>query len=139
MKKIFASLVAIALLFAFSGLARAATPSDYKYVIVNTTQTTLATAISTSYIEPGVHNITRFTVTHGPVTQVGSTATEVIAALYDSSTVGGAGNKQLEGEIESNDADSVSFEYISPLRLANGAVIMQGAHTVVTVEYEYAR
>lgn len=112
--------------------------SDFKYVIVNTTQTTLPTAISTDIIDPIKHRILRFKVSQGN-TIGGSTATEVVAALYDSSTFAGAGNKQLEGEIESNDSDSVEERYSVPLRLANGCVIMQGANTIVLVEWEKVR
>lgn len=139
MRKIF-SFLAIALLIAglsmISVSARAEEDSsDHKYVISNATgETTLATAISTDIIEPGKHRILRFKVTN-----TASGNTEVVAGIYDASSVGNATVNRLEGEIESNDSDSVEERYIRPLAIANGIVILQGSHTIVMVEFERYR
>ena len=135
MRKILLSLMIVALLVVWAGPVQAAAPSPKVYVITNTTTTVQSTSIPTSIIRPGKDRVLRFKVTSALVTP--STAVEAVAALYDSATTGGALATVLEGEVESNDSDSVEEVYSRALRIANGVTIVQGAHTVVTVEWEY--
>lgn len=133
MRKILLSLMIVALLVVYAGSVQAAAPSDKKYVIVNDTATKATKSISTSIIRPGKDRILRFEVTD--ITAAGG-GTEVVAALYDCTTAGGTSNQVLEGEKESDDSDSVEEIYIRPLRIANGVTIVQGAHTIVLIEWE---
>ncbi len=135
MRKILLSLMIVALLVVYAGPVQAAAPSDRKYVIVNETTTSKVTCIPTSLIRPGKDRVLRFEVS-SLTPYLGSASTEVIAALYDCTTAGSAINKVLEGEKESNDSDTVEERYIRPLRIANGVTMIQGARTVVLVEWE---
>jgi len=135
MRKLFSVLIVLALL-ASAIPAWAAFPSDSKYVITNTSPRSQVTKISTDIITPGQCRILRVTVGVAFTPGFICTSTESVAGLYDTQTTGGALNNCLEGEIESNDSDSVSYTYARPLNLANGVTIIQGAYTVVTIEYE---
>ena len=103
----------------------------------------LSTTTYADYIEPGKHRILSIEVTGTPAPASGtlgippgSTATEAVCSIYDSSTIGGATNRWIEGELESTDSDTVKKTYTRPLDLVNGVVVVQGAWTVVSIEYE---
>ncbi len=142
MRKILALIFVVALLLSWATVGMAESyPQEYtlKVTLTNTaTNTSLFTVIPITpatpgdfHITPGKHRIIKFTVSN--IAQSGGT--EVIAALYDATTVGGAGNAQIEGEIESDDQDSIAFKYDRPLDVANGIVASQGAQTSLTIEY----
>lgn len=133
MKKIVFLLV-LALLVCSTVPAMAVVPSDNKYVIYNSGATTKVTVVPTALIKPRESRILKMTVTS--VLKNGSTAVEAVAGLYDTTTGSSAIDNNMECEIESNDSDSVSYEFARPLRIYNGVVILQGAHTVVQLEWE---
>ena len=134
MRKLFSVLIVLALL-ASAIPAWAGHPDDLKYTIINTTGTTQVTAISTNIIKPGIHRILKFDVCSAPPL---SAVTETVAALYDAAAATGVHTGWLEGEIEGAGSSPATVEkkYIRPLNLKNGAVIMQGAWTIVSIEYE---
>ena len=86
-----------------------------------------------AYIAPGKHRIVSM-----EVTSTRSAALSIpVAALYDSTTIGGATNKALEGEIEeTTSGTSAKLEYDRPLKIKNGVLLTQGAYTTVKLEYE---
>ena len=137
MKKLILGLVvALVLMGAVAHAADNQQLTDYKYMIVNNAEGTLVTPIPTAVIDPAKHRILCFEVGF-VMGSSGSTNTESVACLYDATSAGMATNKVAEGEIESNDADTVTKTYKRPLNLMNGVTMMQGSYTVVMIEWEY--
>ena len=133
MKK-FAFLLVLALLLASVMPAYAVAPSDNKYVITNTTAISQATAVSTSIIAPNIARILKVTVTSA--LPKGATSTETVVGVYDATSSGAALNSALEGEVEGTTAATVEIKYERPLKVYNGITIIQGAYTVVVIEWE---
>lgn len=140
MKRIFC-FVAIAL-FAIGLVAPAFADSpwlldDTKTVIVNDGYTTQVTAISIARIRPGKDRAMKVTVT-SKGGRLGSTSTECVAAIYDctSGTSVASMNTVLEGEVETDGTSTGVMEWIRGLRIFNGVTILQGANTVVTIEWQ---
>lgn len=143
MRKILASLMVAILCIVFSGIAMADSQVQDSIVWCNVNDTAVAVgfafptttdAADRVFFEPGKHRLLRFELTN-----IASISTEMIAAVYDSASIAAAGNQQIEGEIESNDSDSVEEVYIRPLAVKNGLVVRQGAYTILLVEYERYR
>jgi len=134
--KRFVILIVLALVLMVSTQVFAETQlGDNKYVITNTGHTSQVTVIPTTTIVPATDRIISFSVTTANLPK-GSSAVEAIAALYDASSLKYALNTALEGEIESNDSDTIIKTYARPLRIFNAVTIIQGAHTVVEIEWE---
>jgi len=136
MKKLIISLVVALFLMGALNAYAVDTANISQRVIINTDGYTLATAVPTTVLRPGKDYILRFQVT--PIVPGGDLglSTEAVAAIFDSSTLGGATNQFCEGEIESNDADSVEERYTNPMGFKNGIVLTQGAQTVLLIEWE---
>ena len=138
MKKLLLILIVPLLLMGLSTLAFAADTyqlSDQKYAIANTSATTKVTYIPTTVIrDRGRDRV--FKVTVNSILGAGLTHTEGIVAVYDCTSAAYLLASSMEGEIESNDSDSVSLEYKRPLTIYNGVAIAQGAFTTVLVEWE---
>ena len=144
MNRILRVLTVIALLVMFALPAMAERREDTeKLTFINKTGDSQHTAVTTifnaqqqnAYIAPGKHRIVSFEVCDLGNNEL-STTTETMAALYDASSVGTASDKNVEGEVESDDGETRKLKYDRPLKLANGCVIGQGAYTCVTLEYE---
>lgn len=108
--------------------------NDEKRVIVNTTGVGITTFIPTTIIRPNKDRV--FKITVSSALPAGFTSTENFAALYDCTTAAGTLISALEGEIESSSAANVDLEWKRPLRIFNGVTILQGAYTVVLIEWE---
>ena len=104
------------------------------YTIVNSSATnTISTAISTSTIIPGKNRLVAYEIC--PT----ETAAEVVIALYDSATVGGASSTYLFAESEARSNESKREYFLYPKDLANGLVVAQGPKTIATIFYERYR
>ena len=140
MKKLFC-FVAIALLVAgLSTSAFAASAStdlhDTKYTIVNNSATATATTIASGIIGGGSqYELLSVEVTQYLAGHTGTTG-EALVAVYDSALPITSIGAFVECELESNDDTSVSKEWVRPLKIYNGVTIMQGAYSVVTIEYQ---
>lgn len=151
MKRFLALLMAVGMLLYTVPAMAAVAENTEKWNSVNMTANKISVVIPNSYnangrayIKPGAHRIVSLAVTGtcAPASlqpAMGSTATEIYACIYDSSTLGGATNKTMEGEIEQeNRGASKKRKYDRPLKVVNGIVLEQGAWTVATLEYERA-
>jgi len=145
-------IVVIALLVGLSlpAMADSQVRDSLIYNSVNMTANKITKALPTTssigdraYLAPGKHRIIKYEVSGMTANAsgaagipIGSTSREVVCSIYDAASIGAATNKTLEGELESNDADTVFKAFDRPMKLVNGLVIVQGAWTVVTIEYE---
>jgi len=112
--------------------------TDTKYLLVNTSDEKVGTLVPISLLIPGKCRVLKVTFSNIQADgDQGGVSSEVYGALYDCSSVGGANDKNVEGEIESDDAGSVAIDYgLRPLKIANGVVIVQGSNTAALVEWE---
>lgn len=142
MKK-FISFVAIALLV--MGLATTAFGAyastdlfDTKYTITNQTAKTVATIVPSSLISgDGSYQILSMDV--GLASGQTGTSAEIVAGLYDGTTLLHTAVGFLECELESNAYQATaSKRWIRPLKIYNGVIVVQGAYSTVTLEYQRA-
>lgn len=109
---------------------------DTKYTIVNTAATAKTTVIPSSLIG-GDSQYELLKVDIGTaISGAAGTTGEAVVGIYDATGMLGANNAALECEIESTDNDTLSKTWIRPLKIYNGVVIVQGAYSVATIEYQ---
>jgi len=134
MKKLFSLFIAIALLAAVASPCLAAFPSDTKYTITNTSAVSQITTIPSSLIgADGKFALLRVTV--GRTIGHTGTSAEAVVGVFDATNPLTATNGNLECEIESNDFDTESMDWIRPLKIYQGVTVVQGAYSVVSIEY----
>ena len=113
--------------------------NNQKYFITNNSATSIATIVSTDIIPAsGEAGITRLEVT--PILPSGATTGCNFVSIYDSNDLWGTSAGWMEGEIEAAaSVGTLTKTYTRPLKITNGVVIVQGAYTVASVEWEYLR
>jgi len=138
MKKLFALFIAIVLMSAVAAPAFADYAStdcyDTKYLITNTTGAAKISTVPSTLIS-GDGKYVLLAVTVGPTNGGTGTSAEALVGIYDSSTILGASNGNLECEIESYNEETTTMQWVRPLKIYNGVTVVQGAYSVVTIEY----
>jgi len=110
---------------------------DTKYTIVNNSTTTKVSIIPSSLIGAnGTYELLKVDVSRSA--NPAGTAGESLVAIYDSIVPLTSIGAFCECELESNDDDTISKTWVRPLRIYNGVTIMQGAYSVVSIEYQRA-
>ena len=143
MKKML-SFVAIALLV--MGLATSAFGAyastdcyDTKYTIVNTAAVAKTSVVPTSLIKDNAEFELLKVDVCTAISGAAGTTGEAVVGIYDASAPQYANNASLECELEaSSTQETASKSWVRPLKIYNGVVVVQGAYSVVSIEYQRA-
>ena len=128
MRKFLITLLAMAIIaLPFMPIAKA---TEVKVYVTNKTSTAGSTAVSTSTIIPGKHQILGLVV--GPNTSGSGTIT---ASLYDEDSTGDASSSNVFAELAGANTATHEQFFPYPKNLSTGLVIAQGAGTTVMVYY----
>ncbi len=141
MKKIFCFMLCATLLLGFAVSAFGAYTStdlyDTKLTITNAAATVKMTVVPTSLVgTDATYELLKVDV--GQCINHTGTSAEAVVGIYDAADASYWSNAFLECELESNDDTTATKTWIRPLKIYNGLLIVQGAYSVVTVEYQKA-